>query len=203
MLIRQQRSQVIGLAGALAALVLLVAACAPAPVPTGAPGPPGLTSSPVASPTTAGTADAGCVVAPQTGLLRSNTLLDMTADSDGASDRVTFTFGPIAPGPTGGMGRLTAATPPFSQGGSGLPVEVEGAHHVLLHLDGMLIVDADGNQVYTGPTSLKPGMIALKDVEETDGFEGVYNFVIGYDGNGCVGLTGNTAAGSLTVTIGH
>ena len=82
-------------------------------------------------------------------------------------------------------------------------MDVLGAHHVELHLDGMLIVDEAGNDVFKGPTSLKPSMIVLKDVEETDGFEGVYNFVIGYDGNGCVGLTGDPAEGSLTVTIGH
>lgn len=203
---RRQRSR-IALAGLAAIVVVMVAACAsnavPSTTPTTAqgttfPASPAPTATVGSSPT-----DGGCVVAPQSGLLRSNTLIDLVVDSDGGSDRVTFMFGPVAPGPTGGTGRLTAATPPFSHGGSGLPVDVLGAHHVELHLDGMLIVDEAGNDVFNGPTSLKPGMIALKDVEETDGFEGVYNFVIGYDGNGCVGLTGNTAAGSLTVTIGH
>lgn len=208
MFIHRIRSQVVAVAGAVALVALVVATCGPSPAPTGASSIPDATSSVDASPTTAsptttGTTDIGCVVAPQSGLLRSNRLLDMTADSDGATDRVTFTFGPIAPGPTGGMGRLTAATAPFSHGGSGLPVEVLGTHHVVLHLDGMLIADAEGKEVYAGPTSTTPGMIALKAVEETDGFEGVYNFVIGYDGNGCVGLTGDSAAGSLTVTIGH
>ena len=199
------RAQAVGWSGAVSALALvalLIAACGSNPVPTGAPITAQPTTGATVDPTTSGI-EGGCVVAPQSGLLRSNTLLDLTVDSDGATDRITFTFGPIAPGPTGGTGRLTAATPPFSQGGSGLPVEVLGAHHVQLHLDGMLIVDEAGNGLFKGPTSLKPGMIAVKDVEETDGFEGVYNFVIGYDGNGCVGLTGNTTAGSLTVTIGH
>ena len=203
---RLQRSS-IGLAGLAAIVVVMGAACTssvvPSTAPTTAPGTtfpssPAPTATDGSSPT-----DGGCVVAPQSGLLRSNTLIDLVVDSDGASDRVTFMFGPVAPGPTGGTGRLTAATPPFSQGGSGLPIEVLGTHHAVLHLDGMLVVDEAGNDVFKGPTSLKPGMIALKDVEETDGFEGVYNFVIGYDGNGCVGLTGNTATGSLTVTIGH
>lgn len=197
----RNRYRLTGLSTTLAGIAFLIVACSPTPVPTGAPGTSSPTASDGASPTTGN--DAGCVVPPQSGLLRSNTLIDMTVDSDGASDRVTFVFGPIEPGPTGGTGRLTVATAPFSQGGSGLPVEVLGAHHVQLHLDGMLIVDGAGNALYAGPTSLKPGMIALKAVEETDGFEGVYNFVIGYDGNGCVGLSGNTAAGSLTVTIGH
>lgn len=199
---RWNRLPVLRLSGAALVIALLLAACGPSPLPSGAPHTPGASSSAAAS-SSAEATDDGCVVAPQSGLLRSNTLIDLVVDSDGASDRVTFMFGPVAPGPTGGTGRLTAATPPFSQGGSGLPVKVLGTHHVQLHLDGMLIVDEAGNGVFKGPTSLKPGMIALKDVEETDGFEGVYNFVIGYDGNGCVGLAGNTAAGSLTVTIGH
>lgn len=189
---------------ATAAILALVAVgCtanpSPSAVPTGGQGPTPPTS---ASPLATG-ADTGCVVVPQTGLLRSNTLIDLAVDSDGVSDRITLTFGPVAAGPTGGMGRLSAAVPPFTAAGSGLPVDVLGTHFVELHLDGMLIVDEAGDPFFKGPTSVKPDMLALKDIEETDAFEGVYNFVIGYDGNGCVGLTGNTAAGSLTITIGH
>ena len=181
-------------------VVILAAGCAATVTPT--PGGSGLPSdSPVATPTDS--TSAACLVVPQSGLLRSNTLVGMAVDSDGAFDRTTFTFGPNAAGPTGGTGRLTAGTPPFVQGGSGLPVTVLGSHFVELHLDGMLITDDAGNEVYQGPTSLRPDMIAIKDIEETDGFEGVYNFVIGYEGNGCVGLSGNTAAGLLTITIGH
>ncbi len=196
----RQRS-LVGLPGLATLVAVMIAACAPVAPSTTL----GTTLTPSAGPTSttvSSSTDGGCVVPPQTGLLRSNTLIDLVVDSDGAYDRLTFVFGPVAPGPTGGTGRLTAATPPFSQGGSGLPVEVLGTHHVELHLDGMLIVDEAGNEVFKGPTTLT-GMIALKDVEEIDGFEGVYNFVIGYDGNGCVALTGNAATGSLMVTVGH
>jgi hypothetical protein len=37
----------------------------------------------------------------------------------------------------------------------------------------------------------------------TEAFEGVYNFVIGYDGNGCVGLVDDEVTKTLTITIGH
>ncbi|MES2208707.1 MAG: hypothetical protein V4515_00750 [Chloroflexota bacterium] len=127
----------------------------------------------------------------------------MALGSDGGSDRITFTFGPTAPGPTGGTGRLTAVTPPFTQAGSGLPVAVPGSRFVELHLDGMLIVDEAGSEVYQGETSVRPDMIAIRGIEETDAFEGVYNFIIGYDGNGCVGLSGDAVAGTLAITIGH
>lgn len=70
------------------------------------------------------------------------------------------------------------------QGGSGQPVEVAGTHFVEFHLDGMLIADEVGGALYQGETSLKPNMVALAQVEMTEAFEGVYNFVIGYDGNG-------------------
>ena len=72
-----------------------------------------------------------------------------------------------------------------------------------LHLDGMLIADEAGNAVYQGETSVKPDLLALRQVEMTEAFEGVYNFVIGYDGNGCVGLVDDEATRTLTITIGH
>lgn len=189
----------IALAIALAVGVI-AAGCATTASPT--PEGTGTPASPFASPTADGSGGP-CRVVPQDGALRSNTLVNMTVGSDGVSDRVSFTFGPIAPGPTGGTGRLTAVTPPFTQAGSGQTVTVLGTHFVELHLDGMLIADDAGNEVYGGETSVRPNMIAIKDIEETDGFEGVYNFVIGYDGNGCVGLVDDEASRTLTITIGH
>jgi len=119
------------------------------------------------------------------------------------ADRIVFGLGEPAPEPTGGTGRLKAVEPPFAQGGSGLPVEVEGTWFVEFHLDGMLIADESGNPVFRGETSLKPGLPALRQVEMTEAFEGIYNLVIGYDGNGCVGLVDDEATKTLTITIGH
>ncbi len=191
------REPVIRLVGKALAVALFVAGCTSIVPPT-----PAGSSRPTASAGDTGSGGA-CQVVAQGGLLRSNTLTGTALDSDGVSDRITFTFGPTAPGPTGSSGRLTVVTPPFTQAGSGLPVTVLGSRFVELHLDGMLMVDDAGNQVYQGETSLRPDMIAIKSIEETDGFEGVYNFVIGYDGSGCVGLSDDAAAGSLTITIGH
>ncbi len=163
-------------------------------------------SSPPVGPTAAptGTAGDGCAVAEQTGVLRSNTLVDMDVRSDGVSDFVVFTLGEEAANPIGnGNGRLKAAQPPFAQGGSGLPVEIEGGHFVEVHFDGMLIADEVGGALYQGETSLKPDMVALKQVEMTEAFEGVYNLVIGYDGDGCVGLSDDAATKTLTLTIDH
>ncbi len=135
--------------------------------------------------------------------MRTNTLVDVQITSDGLSDRVTFTLGEPASEPTGSTGRLQAVEPPSAQGGSGLPVSVAGTRFVELHLDGMAITDDPGVPTYVGPSSVKPEMLALRHVQMTEAFEGVYNFVIGYDGNGCVGLIGDDDARTLTLTIGH
>jgi hypothetical protein len=176
---------------AVVVAVAVAAACSTAPLP----------HTPTPAPSASG--GGGCPVAEQTGVLRSNTLIDMAVSSDGVSDSVTFQLGELAPGPTGSAGRLKAVDPPFTEGASGLPVEVMGTHFVELHFDGMLIVDEAGTVLYTGETSVKPGLPALRQVEMTEAFEGVYNFVIGYDGGGCVTLTENATANTITVSIGH
>lgn len=127
----------------------------------------------------------------------------MTIETDGVADRLVFQLGAQAPDPTGSTFRLRAAQPPFVQGGSGQPVEVAGTQFVEFHLDGMLIADEVGNGIYRGATSVKPGFATLRQVEMTEAFEGVYNFVIGYDGNGCVTLIDDAVAKTLTITIGH
>ena len=162
---------------------------------------PVTTSTPVPS----ATAEPGhaCLVAPQTGLMRTNTLVDIRIDSDGLSDRITFLLGAPVAEPTGGTGRLKAVEPPFVDGGSGQPVAIAGSHFVELHMDGMAITDDAGTPTYIGKSSYLPAMLALRQVEMTEAFEGVYNFVIGYDGNGCVGLAGDEAARNLVITIGH
>ncbi|MBF8289983.1 MAG: hypothetical protein HW391_951 [Chloroflexi bacterium] len=180
-------------------LVIVLIGCATTPSPF-APSPP---AWPTASPAPSPSAGGGCPVKEQTGALRSNTLIDLAITSDGVSDLVTFRFGDVAPGPTGGAGRLSAVRPPILEGGSGLPVEVVGSHFVEVHFDGMLIANEAGEAVFVGPTSAKPSMLALRQVEMTEAFEGVYNFVLGYDGNGCVTLVEDAATKTLTVAIGH
>lgn len=185
---------------ALAALIAVtgLAGCTGGGTPV-----PDIASSPSIAPSPSAVASGGCPVAEQTGVIRSNTLVDMAIGSDGLSDRIVLQLGDPAPEPTGSIGRLRAVQPPFFEGGSGAPVTVEGTHFVELHLEGMLLADEAGNPTYLGETSLKPGMLALKQVAMTEAFEGVYNFVIGYDGNGCVSLLDDAAARTLTLTIGH
>jgi len=191
-------------AWALAAIpmVISIMGCAATPSPPASGAQPTETP-PVGSSGPTGTAGGGCAVVEQSGILRSNTLIDMTISSDGLSDRITFQLGEPAPEPTGSTGRLRAVEPPFAEGGSGLPVEVEGSRFVELRLEGMLLADENGNAMYLGETSVKPEMLALRQVEMTESFEGVYIFVIGYNGNGCVTLVDDAVARTLTLTIGR
>lgn len=112
-------------------------------------------------------------------------------------------LGDVAPEPTGSSGRLRTVEPPFTRGASGKPVSVAGTHFVELHLDGMLLVDAAGVPIYSGLTTAKPDMVALRQIEQTDASEGVHDFVIGYVGDGCVTLTDDAATKTITVSIRH
>lgn len=180
--------------------VLLAGAGFAGCVTTGSPAP--FTAASI-GPTATAAASGSCPVVEQTGILRSNTLISMEIDSSALADRIVFRLGDAAPEPSGSTRRLRAVRPPFAQGASGLPVDVEGTWFVELHLDGMLLADESGNPTYAGETSVKPGMPALKQVEMTESFEGVYNFVIGYDGNGCVGLVDDVATRTFTINVGH
>ena len=183
-------------------LAFALAACtsAPSPSPTLSPTTgPSASASPAAASPSAGE----CTVLAQTGMLRSNTLINSSVYSNGIVDGITFQLGAMASDPTGSSGGLKAVNPPFVGGGSGLRVEVLGDHFVELHFDGMLIADGAGTPIYLGQASVTPDMFALEQVEMTEAFEGVYNFVIGYRGNGCVALVEDAAAKTLTITIGH
>ena len=197
---RSVRSRRLALAVVL--VVTSLTGCAATPSPPASSVRPTVTP-PGGAPAPTGTAGGGCPVVEQSGVLRSNTLVDISISSDGLSDRIILALGDPAPEPRGSTGRLKAVQPPFAQGGSGLPVEVEGTHFVEFRLDGMLLADENGNPTYVGETSVKPGMLALRQVELTEAFEGVYVFVIGYDGNGCVTLLDDATARTLTLTIGR
>jgi hypothetical protein len=194
-----RRRRADGLVPCCLAVVAALAACtAPTVSPSASPTGPEPTGP---APTT--TLAGGCPVAEQTGALRSNTLVDLDLSSDGLSDTVVLTLGEPASNPTGsGTGLLKAGVPPFLSGGSGEEVEVLGEHFVEVRLSSMAITDDNGVPTYEGPSSLKPDMLAVKQVELTEAFEGVYNFVIGYDGNGCVDLVADET-GRVVITIGH
>lgn len=181
---------------ALGIAIAVLAAC-------GRTAPSAPTSAPASASPPAGTTPAGCRIARQEGRLRSDLLTQLDVATIGLADVITFRFGPPSRPDVAGTGRLEAAEPPFVQDGSGEPVEVDGQHHLVVVLDGMLIHDDVGRPYFQGERTVRPGLPAVRQVERTGMFEGIIGFVVGYDGPGCVQLLEDAAAGTLTITIGH
>ena len=162
------------------------------------PAPP--TVRPSASPTAA----AVCPIAAQTGRLPSDRMIDVTVASLDGADIVTFTFGESSlPEPPQGVseGLLETASPPYVEGASGLPVDVTGEHVARLRFSGMSIMNDVGLPTYDGRMDFRPDLPALRTLVNSEMFEGVIGWYIGYDGGGCVTLGSDET--SVTVTIAH
>ena len=162
------------------------------------PAPP--TVRPSASPTAA----AVCPIAAQTGRLPSDRMIDVTVATLDGADIVTFTFGESSlPEPPQGVseGLLEAASPPYVEGASGLPVDVTGEHVARLRFSGMSIMNDVGLPTYDGRMDFRPDLPALRTLVNSEMFEGVIGWYIGYDGGGCVTLGSDET--SVTVTIAH
>lgn len=177
----------------LALAAILLAACTPntssAPPSTG----------PSAEPSTA----AACPVVATTGPLSSDRIIGIEIESTATADLVTFALGERSSAPTNPMGKLSAVEPPFSQSASGEAVDVPGAHHVEIRLEGILLSKDDGSSSYGGPYRFDPKLSALKALVNVDAFEGHFTWIAGYDGLGCVTLLPNPAPNTFTVSFGH
>ena len=193
--------------------ILGLAGCSTAPPTVAPPSSPPATASP--SPTTTAvpptstatspTAGASpCPVETQTGRLPSDRMVDVRISTADAADLITFVFGPpsSASPPQGPSdGTLEAAEPPYTQAASGLPIEIDGEHVVIVRFVGMSIVDETGTPTYDGTMDFRPDLAALKTVVNYDMFEGHVGWYLGYDGDGCVRLASD--ATSVTVVIEH
>lgn len=187
-------------------LLLITVACAPSvPAPTdGASPAPAASTAAVGTPAPSPNASSpACDVAAQSGLLPSDRLVDLAISSSSTHDLITFIFAPpSSPGPAGPpRGTLDAARPPFSQAGSGQPIDLLGQHAVQLRFTGMTLASDTGEATYTGPSEVKPNLPALREAIQYDASEGVVGWYIGYDGPGCVTLSRD--GNDVTVMIAH
>ena len=171
---------------------------------TDAPTPAPTTPTPTASPApTASEADA-CPIEPQTGRLPSDRLTDVVISTSPTADLITFVFGNMSlPEPPQGSstGSLEAATPPFTEGASGLPIDVDGEHVAQVRFSGMSIVNDVGEPTYDGRKDFRPDLPALKAVVNYDLSEGVVGWYVGYDGPGCVTLS--AVGNEIVLAIDH
>jgi len=203
----------------LVALTLVAAACgpttpsatpssapattvAPTPTPTASVSPnPSPSPSPSASPS--GSSAVTCQPLPQAGQLTSDRFTDLTVSAGATADRLTFVFGSSSlPGPASPpQGSLDVARPPYTQAGSGAAIAMTGEHVLQLRFTGMSLQNDAGEETYTGPAEVKPGLPALRHAILFDASEGVIGWYIGYDGTACVTL--GRDGDNVTLTFDH
>jgi hypothetical protein len=210
--------------GLLSALVLAVSACtqvapaSPSAAPSGSPSASPSASTAAVSPSPAATATATvipsaspsatpvptiCPIAEQQGNLPSDRLIDMKVATSDSADTLTFVFGKLSlPGPGGQpVGDLMVATKPYSQGGSGQPIVMDGDRVIQVRFMHMSLQADTGETVYQGPDSIKPRLPALRQATVYDAFEGQMGFYVGFDGPGCVTL--ERVGQNVVLTFAH
>jgi hypothetical protein len=157
-------------------------------LPTGATGTEGETSS---GSTTQAQPAPPLVCEPQTGGDKGvfTNLTDVRVGAHEGFDRIVFEFHEPKPNPGGKGGipyyEIRQAKPPFTQDGSGLPVDVFGDAHVSLVMQGAAGYDFDGNPTYPGPRTLTPGFGTLAQAVQTGDFEATISWVLGLSRTTC------------------
>lgn len=203
------RSPVI-VALALGLAVWLVACGGPSTAPS-APAAPSPAATPASSapaapsPTTTPEAAFACVMPVVAGALPSDRLVGVEASGGLGFDRITFRFAPSEPSsPTPlvpATGELREARPPFVQGASGLPLDVDGERFVSIVFRDMVVADEEGRPTYDGPAELRPGGSAIRHVVLSEAFEGVVSWIVGLRGPGCVRVAPDPASPAIWIDV--
>jgi hypothetical protein len=108
-------------------------------------------------------------------------ITDVRVGTHADYDRVVFEFADGLPEFT-----LERATPPFTQDGSGLPIEVDGSSFVGLTMRGGTKQTVDNTSSYDGPTDFDPGFATLLDLVEGGDFEAQSTWYLGLADEACV-----------------
>ena len=206
------------LVASVALLALLVAACGSGPAtstpsattrpsavasiaPSARPSVDETTPAPAATPATS----VACALTAQTGQLPSDRLTGMQVLGVPGGDIVRFQFSPGSLTPAGPpVGSLDVAMPPFTQGASGLPIELEGGQALQVVFRGMSLQNDVGQETYTGEREIRatdPSR-SLRHVIVFDESEGQMGWYIGYDGPSCVTLTRDGDDVLVAITFG-
>jgi hypothetical protein len=152
---------------------------------------PTATITPTATPP-ASAAAVSCDLKPQTGMLPSDRLTGMQVLGVPGSDIVRFQFSPGSLTPAGPpTGSLDVAKPPFTEGASGLPVDLQGEQALQVVFRHMSLQNDAGEETYTGEREIRATDPSgrLRHVVLFDESEGQLGWYIGYDGPACVTLT--------------
>ena len=165
---------------------------------------PSASAVPSASPSAA---TAACAVERQTGLLPSDRMTNVEVLAQPGRDVVRFSFGNKSLEPKGpATGTLDIATPPFTGGASGQPIDLKGDHAVQVVFRGMSLQNDVGQLAYDGPREfvVTDPTRSLRHLVLYDESEGQLGWYVGYDGRGCATLTrhGDTIELALDVAPG-
>jgi hypothetical protein len=203
--------------GILVILGLSIAACGPT-TPTASPSTAAASSAPSAAATASpaptptitpavtpspSPAAVSCDLKPQTGQLPSDRLTGIQVLGVPGADIVRFQFSPGSLTPAGPpTGSLDVATPPFTEGASGLPVDLQGEKALQVVFRHMSLQNDAGEETYTGDREIRwtdPSR-SLRHVVLFDESEGQLGWYLGYDGPACVTLTreGNDVLVAIT-----
>jgi hypothetical protein len=205
----------------LAILGLSIAACGPttpsaspsSAAPSVAPTAPA-TATPAAptatvapSPTPSASAVAvSCDLKPQTGQLPSDRLTGVQVLGVPGADIVRFQFSPGSLTPAGPpVGSLDVAKPPFTEGASGLPVDLQGKNALQVVFRHMSLQNDAGEETFTGEREIRAtdASRSLRHVVLFDESEGQLGWYLGYDGPACVTLTRDGDDILVTITYGQ
>jgi len=137
-------------------------------------------STPSAPPTSTGPAADEATTDPKEGPAVGDgvaLLTDVRAARNAGFDRLVFEFaGDDLP-----QWRVQYAEGPFTEDGSGNPVEVEGDFFLEVHMEGGTGFDGEtGQETYTGPAAVPGrGTVRVVEVVRTGDFEAVMNWIVG------------------------
>lgn len=125
-------------------------------------------------------------------------IVDVRVGTHDGFDRVVFEFTDGTPDIT-----LDRATPPFSQDGSGFPVDVEGESFLRLTMRGGTKQMDDGSSSYSGPRDFDPGFPMLVDLVEGGDFEAQSTWYLGLASEACVSVTLLEDEPRLVIDVEH
>jgi hypothetical protein len=125
-------------------------------------------------------------------------IVDVRVGTHDGYDRVVFEFEQGTPELT-----LDRAEPPFTQDGSGLPIEVDGSSFLGLVMRGGTKQTDAGTSSYDGSTDMSPGFPALVHLIEAGDFERQSTWYLGLTGDACVRVLLLEGPPRLVIDVEH
>jgi hypothetical protein len=134
----------------------------------------------------------------ESGTVAIANIVDVRVGTHDGYDRVVFEFEQGTPELT-----LDRAEPPFTQDGSGLPIEVDGSSFLGLVMRGGTKQTDAGTSSYDGSTDIAAGFPALVHLIEAGDFERQSTWYLGLTGEACVRVLLLEGPPRLVIDVEH